>query len=597
MNENIDKIKSFCQVTHYTGNASDEYLFTANCVDYYFFNKNMGQTDFIDGITDGANDGGIDFIWSDGVKLYLIQGKSSSKISYNDIREIFDKMLETYNNLMSNNYFNYSDRVKNIFLDKKDVLSTDFDVDLVLFTNGEITDSINNKFINLQNEEKYENFTLNIYDKNDIDSKVLIIDQGNKTVSESSLMLDSANNFLEYQDGKGAIFSIKASSLKTLYGRYKDKGLFGYNLREHIKEKKVDSAIDKTINNKREDFWYLNNGITIACSDYDKDGNKLKLWNFSIINGAQTTYKIGNASSINENCDFNLVCKVIKSENSLDDKFIRNISEASNSQKPIRPRDIRANGLEQQMLQQKAMDNGRYQLAIEIKRGVRANNYRNVDSWQRVTNEHIGQLLLACDYQQPGTARSQVRDIFDKEKIYNLLFSNNKVRSYNYNSLYDMVRIAKYYDDFKINYSTEMDEKIRSTNNENEQKKFLDRQRVCKNGKFVIIALLFYFYKRHFLNIPKDSEKIYINNIDSDLTLNYDKDNYNEKLNGFFEFAVRILSETYDINQVSHNLTSHSNFFKTDSNYSDIIIPAFEEKFEDVYDKQRILDYICIFEN
>lgn len=597
MNENLSKLKAFCDVSNYTGNNSNEYLYTVNCVDYFFFNKNMGLGNFLDGFTDGANDGGIDFVFSDGEKIYLIQGKSSPNISYNNIRDIFCKILETCNNLLNKNYLTYSIKLINKFLNLYESFQSEPDIEFVLFTNGELSNDDKNKLIELQNQSMFLDYTLNVYDKNDIESKVLNIDHGNMTVNESYLLLDSPKNYLEYQEGRGAIFTIKASSIKTLYNRFKDDGLFGYNLREHIKEKKVDSAIDETIKNQKNDFWYLNNGITIACSDYYKDGNKLKLWNFSIINGAQTTHKIGTSNLIDDDYDFGVVCKIIKSQESLNDDFIRKISEASNSQKPIKPRDLRANSREQQILQQKAMDNKPYSLSIEIKRGVKSKNYRNVESWKRVTNEEIGQLLLACNYQKPGTARSAKSDIFGKEKTYNLIFSYNKVRDYDYNMIYDLVRLSRYYEDFRIVYEKDMQSKINESRNDSDKLKYNNRNIVCQNGKFVILSLLFYFYKRHYLNIDSYSDKIFDNNLCGNLTLKYSHDDYHQKLNSFFTFAINVLSDTYDINQVNHNLTSHSNFFKTDSNYTDIILPTFEEKYNDEYDGQRIANYLKIFEN
>ena len=65
MEENISKIKELCKNISYTGNTSNEYLYTISCVDYFYYNKNIGAVDVKDGFTDGANDGGIDFIYSD----------------------------------------------------------------------------------------------------------------------------------------------------------------------------------------------------------------------------------------------------------------------------------------------------------------------------------------------------------------------------------------------------------------------------------------------------------------------------------------------------------------------------------------------------
>jgi len=56
MKENLIKIKNLCNNSNFIGNNSDEYLFTINCVDYFFFEKNIGQVDIRDGFVDGAND-------------------------------------------------------------------------------------------------------------------------------------------------------------------------------------------------------------------------------------------------------------------------------------------------------------------------------------------------------------------------------------------------------------------------------------------------------------------------------------------------------------------------------------------------------------
>lgn len=597
MNENLEKLKLYCRQINYSGNISDEFLFTVNCVDYFFYNKNMGPDHVKDGMVDGANDGGIDFIYSDSDKLYLIQGKSSNNIAYNDIRDIFYKMLETYNNLVNKKYLNYSDKLKKAFINNYEFFVNEPDISLVLFTNTEINDNDRNRFADLINSNDFNNFTCTIYDGADIESKYLSIDQGDMTVKEGYLELDRPNNHLSYQNEKGAIFSIKANSLKTLYFRYHDSGLFGYNLREHISEKKVDGDIDETIKNNPDSFWYLNNGITIACSDYLPDGNKLKLYDFSIINGAQTTTKIGTSKMISQEYDFPIVCKVVKSEKSLNDDFIRKISEASNSQKPIKPRDLRANSREQQLLQKLSADNGMASLAIDIKRGVKPSNVKKISNqWQRVTNEYLGQLILACFYQQPGAARSQKSDIFGKDKTYNLVFSYNKIKDYDYDTIFDLVKLARMYDEYKIIYSNEVDRSIAISNNELEKKELQDQNDVCQNGKFIILALLFYLYKRHYLKYPEKDTRLTDQFVTGRLTLDYSDDDIEAKLRYFFNLAIEKLSYIYNNNQVSMKLSSHSNFFKTNSNYYEVIIPAFEKMYKDQFDKDKLLYSLSIFD-
>lgn len=598
MNDNIEKLKFMCKSVGYTGNITDEYLFTVNCVDYYMYSKNIGAVDVKDGLVDGANDGGIDFIYSDADKLFLIQGKSTDSLTYNEIRDLFYKMRETFLNLKDKKYDNYNNRVVNSFINAYESFNETPEIEFILFTNTEFTEELRIKTNELNNNEDFEFCTVTYYGASEIQSKQLSIDSGSMTIDYGTLELDKPKNGLRYQEDKAAIFSIKASSLKLLYSRYKDSGLFGYNLREHIYEKKVDSEIDKTINEKPEEFWYLNNGITIGCSDFFDDGNKLKLYDFSIINGAQTTYKIGNAAKISEDYDFNIVCKVIKSEKSLEDSFIRRISEASNSQKPIKPRDLRANSYEQLLLQRNAADNGKYMLAIDIKRGVKPPKYKSIDaSWQRVNNEVLGQLLWACDYQCPGSARSKKADIFGKDAIYNLIFSKDKIKNkYDYNTLYELVRLAKLYDDFKIVYEQKLEKDMAFTDNEIEKKEMNDRYITCQNSKFTVLALIMYFYKRRYLKIDRGDSRIKEHNLIGNLTLDYRENDYLEKLQYLFTFFIDKISNIYNQKQIAYKLTSQSNFLKSDSYYNDIIIPEFEKMYEDKYDSEKIIDNLVIFE-
>ena len=73
------------------------------------------------------------------------------------------------------------------------------------------------------------------------------------------------------------IVNAKASSIKRLYEKYRQNGLFNYNIREHITQKNVDDAIESTIKKEKDLFWFLNNGITIGCDDFDIDGYKIRL--------------------------------------------------------------------------------------------------------------------------------------------------------------------------------------------------------------------------------------------------------------------------------------------------------------------------------
>lgn len=596
MDENLNKIKALCTGKMFKGNKSDEYLYTINCVDYFFYDKNIGQCDIRDGFTDGAFDGGIDFVYDDGNKMYLIQGKCQSNLTYNDIRDIYSKMLETVNNFKSGNTDDYSSKLKAIYKNTIDKLDEP-EIEMILFTNTILTKEMISKIDDLNRNGDFQSYNLVAYGKDEIENKVLSVEDGNMCVPYGEIKLGS-KKYLDYQNGIGAIFTIKAYSLKDLYEKKRSAGLFGYNLRELISQVSVDSQIDKTIQSDKDNFWYYNNGITIGCSDFDADGDKLKLWNFSIINGAQTTTKIGKSNYVRSDNDFGLVCKVIKSSNSLDDEFIRKISEASNSQKPIKPRDLKANSAEQKILQSKFIDNGKYQLAVEIKRGVKPSNYRSVSSWQRVNNEYIGQIILATQFQKPGTARSNKADIFGKDSIYNMIFSKDRVKNYDYSTLFDLVSLAHLYDEFKSQYVDTKENEIDESNDEDSKKNLNNLISVANNAKFVTIALISYFIKKLYFGVKDiNDDNFSFPNITGDLSLNYRNDDYLKKINYLFGYIIDRLSMIYNMKEVQLKLTSHSNFFKTDKNYVKEIIPEFDKILNDEYDREKILDNIKIFDN
>ena len=59
MEEKYEKIRGLCKNIQFTkGKLSDEYLFTLDAVDTFFYKNNIGAMDIREGFTDGNNDGG-----------------------------------------------------------------------------------------------------------------------------------------------------------------------------------------------------------------------------------------------------------------------------------------------------------------------------------------------------------------------------------------------------------------------------------------------------------------------------------------------------------------------------------------------------------
>ncbi len=581
--ENYEKIKELAKKAGISdGKLNNEFLFTLQMVDYFYYNKNIGEQDIRENFVDGSSDSGIDYIFNRDDIMYLVQGKTSESLSYEDIRNVFFKMNTTINNFEKIKYDSYNEKLKSTYLNAYDDLSENKNITLVLFTKTEFNDELKLKIDELKKEDFLSNYNVEIYDAKDIEFKIMTSSFDKEFIDQDSIKLSDAKNVLKYGEN-GIIVNIKASSLKKLYTKHSKNGLFSYNLREHISQKNVDSGIENTIKKEKENFWFYNNGITIGCEDFVLDGYVLRLYNFSIINGAQTTTKIGESKLIDNEYDFDIVCKVVKANRSLNDEsdFIMKISEASNSQKPIKARDLKANAREQKMLQTKCAEN-KNALAIEIKRGVKPKNYYKVEKWQRVTNEYIGQLILACLLQRPGSARSGKITIFTSEKLYNQIYKNRKLDC---DIIYDLVRIADEYEEFKNLYANDVED--------------VDLIAACKNGKLTTLAIIFYLYKR-FNSIVENcfDERLNDDNIvNTKLTLEYNEDDYEKKLGELFKFIIKKLSDIYEKKKESLKLTSYSNFFKTDKTYQEVILTEFDRILDDEWDREKLQEYMKIFKS
>jgi hypothetical protein len=576
-----EKILNLCKDINLTeGKLSKEYLFTIEMVDLFYFKGNIGQIDIKSGFTDGSNDGGIDFIYTDDETMYLIQGKSSESMSVEDIINVFYKMKNTVEDFEKENYSKYSRKLKSAFRNVYDSLDDNKNIEMVLFTNTKFNEQEQKKINERINHKDFSAYEITVFDIEDIEKKEVLSYQEYDLIKEASINLylnsENTGNVLKYGEN-GLIVNVRASSIKHLYEQYSETGLFSYNLREHISQKNVDDAIELTIKKERENFWYYNNGITIGCKKFDHDGYRIKLFDFSIINGAQTTTNIGKSKLIDSKHDFPLVCKIVQSnigENG-GREFIGRISEASNSQKPIRFRDLKSNDFHQKNIYVNAAEN-KYPLAIEIKRGVKPQNYKKVEKWQRVTNEYVGQLVLACIFQKPGLARNSKNTIFSSKKMYQQVF----VRKFDFNTLYDLVRLGSIYDEYASRI-------IKETND-------VDKIGIMKNGKLAILSIVCYLIKKQ-KGIVEDhtSEAVYSDNLSGLLFTDYPHDDLEKKISEVFDFIIRRLKSLYDQKKEIEKLTSYSNYFKNERFY-EMFLRDFDEL--DSYDTEKLSSYMKVFE-
>lgn len=329
----------------------------------------------------------------------------------------------------------------------------------------------------------------------------------------------------------------------------------GLNLRFYIKNKQIDSSLEKSAKE------HPNNGIVIVCDDYKLDGKELKLKNFSVINGGQTTNRIGNMD-IDE--DFYLQCKVIVKPEEGSEDFIKEVAIATNSQKPIKQEDLDAHSTDQLELGIRLKALGVF---YKLKRGATVDSRYSMP-YQVLDVKTAGKYGLASIMQKPGTARNSQRKIYDSDN-YPYIFGANAPAGF----LADSAKIAYYYANFvknelkNLNYDPEIQVPI------------------FRNGVLWQIAIIALISKllngtidynndiRPYLNdkdtlkknlsrISSPKDKIIHSHFDNEEELFYElfKDIGIEILSYRFEFEKEIAAEK------GEELNA-SNFLKNDNNY------------------------------
>lgn len=422
----------------------DYHIFTILCLKYFFFSDGAAfDPDLaIDFLTDGANDGGIDAIFNDpnseGNDMIIVQSKyyESTPLTKQDVAGELYKITETIKLIDDFKVSQLNEKVLAAYRNAKSQMEDSGVIRIVFFTSYAPKNKRERTKIEKSNAEIFQKYDLEMNFRSDIETQIETVDNGKLCVDYDELELDSKNNYLRYADS--VIVNISAQSLQSLQNRRRN-GLLGMNLRYYVRQKMVDDGIQQTVTREPENFWYKNNGIIIVCDDFKMDGKVLKLYNFSIVNGGQTTNRIGR---VDIDHDFFLQCKVVKTKGNNDDerdRFTHEIAEASNSQKPIKKADLKSNAPEQLRLRERLH---KYKVYYITKKGDRAPK-QYAEPYQSTTLDKVGKLGLAAILQMPGSARSNSRRMYQDEYYYSIFGQDAKA-----GVIADILKIEYYYERF-----------------------------------------------------------------------------------------------------------------------------------------------------
>lgn len=583
----LDKIHGMKSTYPSLRDKSDDYVFSALCVKAHLYKNpalTLNDSDFEEIVVDGQYDGGVDVLASDpnaeGSDLVIAQSKFYTSISSDDVINAMTKMASFYKDMSEGHYEQVNQKVQRRFLSLNAEVGDESKIHFVFYTSapqsGIYRARIERNFRGLFTDSS--RFEVSLFFGKDVEEEIAESESRRPTVEQGKIQIDCTGNYLEYGDD-AVIVNVSAFSIKALYAQYNIQ-LLAKNLRYHIAGREIDKGIEDTINNSPESFWLKNNGITIVCDDFDVDGREVKLRNFSIINGGQTTYMLSKSRYIDENHDLFLPCKIIRTEGNTEDEknaFSLAIAKATNTQKPIKAVDLKANAPEQVRFSQAMRDAG---IFYQTKRGESIpRNYK--EPYLNSSLLEVGKLCLAAVFQIPCTSRSKPSTLY-LPQYYDKTFNSDQQQIAKLSR--DLLYVDYY---FRNMFLKEFDRDNGSTPNSN------DRIAFAHNARTICIAFVAFASRYQqgnlqdqdlntvFTTASKDNgsdAKLYdiFSNLDG-VTYIIPPSVFSEKnkcdslLNALFKVIINAGITSFSMAARYDNTLTATNFLKKDKNYYAIL--------------------------
>lgn len=197
--------------------------------------------------------------------------------------------------------------------------------------------------------------------------------------------------------------------------------LFESNVRDYAGDTEVNAAIAESlrVENSTEDFWWLNNGVTILATRASHASRKLTIEDAQIVNGLQTSFQIheyfqhGLAPEDDRSV---LVRVVVSTEAESRDRIIR----ATNSQTHIPVATLHATDSLQRSIEEYFGANGLYYER-------RKNHYKNMGKPRNLIVEitYLAQAVMAMVLGQPDFARARPTTLLKQQPDYESVFNKH----------------------------------------------------------------------------------------------------------------------------------------------------------------------------
>lgn len=400
------------------------------------------------GIVGDGGDGGIDSIYTfingeqlkedttinanqkkNHIELIVIQSKTSASFKEDAIIKFRESAQDLFN--LANNPDDFSSRYNAELIDKVKLFRDSYSklaktfpkIEIRYFysTQGdEVHPNVSGKISKLQ-EDIVKMFGGAEFSFNFVGASELL--EMTRNVPSTSRALEVAESPI----GTTAGSYLCLVSLSKYYEFISDSGalarsIFESNVRDYQGSVVVNTGIRKTLENKQsENFWYLNNGVTIITPKAVMAGKQLTIEDPQIVNGLQTSHEIyQHFSQLDnyENDDRAVLVRVICEE---DEEARDRIIRATNSQTSIPPASLRSSDDIHRNIEDFLKSNGFYY-------DRKKNYYKNqgMPVGKIISIPYMAQSMMAITLLKPDSARARPSTLINSDVEYKKIFSLDK---------------------------------------------------------------------------------------------------------------------------------------------------------------------------
>lgn len=411
-------------------------------------NYDLTYDDISYGIVGDGGDGGIDSIYTfingeplkedtsvntnqkkNHIELIIIQSKTSASFKEDAVIKFRESAQDLFN--LANNPDDYAERYNADLIDKVKLFRDSYSklaktfpkIEIRYFyaTQGDdVHPNVSGKVPKLQ-EDIVKMFGGAEFSFEFIGASELL--EMTRNVPSTSRVLEVAESPI----GTTAGSYLCLVSLSKYYEFISDSGslarsIFESNVRDYQGSVVVNTGIRKTLENKdSENFWYLNNGVTIITPKAVMAGKQLTIEDPQIVNGLQTSHEIYQYFSQLESHEGDqravLVRVICEEDEEARDRIIR----ATNSQTSIPPASLRSSDDIHRNIEDFLKSNGYY---YDRKKNFYKNQGMPVS--KIISISYMAQAMMAIMMLKPDSARARPSTLINSDVEYKKIFSLDK---------------------------------------------------------------------------------------------------------------------------------------------------------------------------